>query len=159
MIDNMTKQETEKDEEIQERRRQVVFYRTKELTNGQILDQLNQKKADEDKISMSTLEKDIQAIREMSRAWLDDLAADGIVDEWHLGIQRLKDTARELNVMLNMRKDSDNPKSKYVYDGEIRIRILKLRDDNVLAQRQYLLDGPAVHLMKKHFDKTGTYDP
>jgi len=140
------------DEELTARRNQVLFFRKKGLTNPEIAKQMS--------VSISSIEKDVQWLKEESKTWIDELAKDGIIDEWHLGIEKLKDTERELNVMLNAkRKLGGGQTESYVYDGIDRLRILKLRDDNILAQRQYLLDGPAVHILKKHLDDKGSYEP
>ncbi len=138
------------------RRNKILFYKIKGLGPSEIVKQFTDKG---EAISLSSVEKDLQYLKEQSKTWIDDLAKDGLIHEWHLGLEKLKDTERELNRMLSMKKKPDDPQSEFVYDGEIRIRILSLRDDNVLAQRQYLLDGPAVHIMKTHLEKAGRYEP
>ena len=150
-------------EELALRRNHVLFYKVKGLGPSEIVKQFAEKG---EIVSLSTIEKDLQFLKEEYKTWIDDLAKDGLIHEWHLGLEKLKDTEREYNRMLNMKKpakkgeeEKDNKNPEFVYDGEIRLHVLKLRDDNTLAKRQYLLDGPAVHIMKTHLEKSGGYDP
>jgi len=147
-------------EELAVRRNRVLFCKIKGLGPTEIVRQFAEKG---EVISLSTIEKDLQFLKEESKTWIDNLAkGGGIIHEWHLGLEKLKDTEKEYNRMLNMKKppkDENDTDPGLAYDGEIRLHVLKLRDDNVLAQRQYLLDGPAVHIMKTYLDKTGRYEP
>ena len=140
------------DEEITIRRSKVFFLKRKEARVEEIAEQLH--------VSVPTINRDISWLKEESKKWIGIMAKEGLVHEWHLGLEKLKDNAREINVMLNMKKDSDDPKSGYVYDGDIRIKLLKASDDNIDLQKQYLLDGPAVYIMNRHIESgEKTYDP
>ncbi len=140
------------DEEITIRRSKVFFLKRKEARVEEIAEQLH--------VSVPTINRDISWLKEESKTWIGVMAKEGLVHEWHLGLEKLKDNAREINVMLNMKKDSDDPKSGYVYDGDIRIKLLKASDDNIDLQKQYLLDGPAVYIMNRHIEAgEKTYDP
>ena len=140
------------DEEITIRRSKVFFLKRKEARVEEIAEQLH--------VSVPTINRDISWLKEESKKWIGIMAREGLVHEWHLGLEKLKDNAREINVMLNMKKDSDDPKSGYVYDGDIRIKLLKASDDNIDLQKQYLLDGPAVYIMNRHIEAgEKTYDP
>ena len=144
--------ETNTEEEITIRRSKVFFLKRKEARVEEIAEQLN--------VSVPTINRDIAWLKEESKKWIGVMAREGLVHEWHLGLEKLKDNAREINVMLNMKKDSDDPKSGYVYDGDIRIKLLKASDDNIDLQKQYLLDGPAVYIMNRHIEEgEKTYDP
>ena len=98
--------------------------------------------------SISTVERDVRAIKELASSWLDDLAKKGIVHEWKIGLDKLKDTERNLNTIL---QDPALPRDD-------RLRVLKQRDENIALQTQFLMDGPALHAIKSHMNDIGVVD-
>ena len=99
-------------------------------------------------ISVATVERDVRAIKELASTWLDDLAKKGIVHEWKIGLDKLKDTERNLNTIL---QDPALPRDD-------RLRVLKQRDENIALQTQFLMDGPALHAIKSHMNDVGEVD-
>ena len=100
------------------------------------------------KVSRATIERDVHALKEMSSIWLDELAKSGMVYEWKTNLDKLRDTERKLNQIL---QEINIPRDD-------KLRILKQRDENIALQTQFLMDGPALHAIKKHMgDATGNY--
>ena len=129
-----------KTKEIIERRNNVNKLLLKGATQDEIARNL--------KVSISTVERDVHSLKEMSSVWLDELAKSGMVHEWKINLDKLRDTERNLNQLL---QDANLPRDD-------RLRILKQRDENIALQTQFLMDGPALHAIKKHMgDATGNY--
>ena len=101
---------------VNERRDKVNRLLLKGATQKEIANQL--------KISIATVERDVKAIKEMSSVWLDDLAQKGIVHEWKISLDKLKDTERNLNQIL---QDPSLPRDD-------KLRVLKQRDENIALQ-------------------------
>ena len=100
------------------------------------------------KVSIATIERDVHALKEMSSIWLDELAKSGMVYEWKTNLDKLRDTERKLNQIL---QEINIPRDD-------KLRILKQRDENIALQTQFLMDGPALHAIKKHMgDAVGSY--
>lgn len=140
-------EQTEKDKEVEKRRVKINFMLTKGLTELDIAQQTGW--------SIATIERDVAWLREESKNWIDTLAKGGFIFEWQKHQEKLKDTERQLNIMLEetdldeQKKDAEGkPKRKYKIRGEERAKILKQRDDNIAMQNQMMLDGPTVHIMK-----------
>ena len=117
---------------VNERRDKVNRLLLKGSTQKEMANQL--------KISLATVERDVKAIKEMSNLWLDDLAQKGIVHEWKISLDKLKDTERNLNLILQETN----------LDRDDKLRILKQRDENIALQTQFLMDGPVIHSIKSH---------
>lgn len=130
-------QKKEKKKEVDVRRDKVNRLLLKGATQLEISKQLQ--------ISISTVERDVKAIKEMASQWLDDLAKKGIVHEWKIGLEKLRDTERNLNTIL---QDPALPRDD-------RLRVLKQRDENIALQTQFLMDGPALHAIKSHMNDVG----
>lgn len=133
-------QKKEKKKEVDVRRDKVNRLLLKGATQLEISKQLQ--------ISISTVERDVKAIKEMASQWLDDLAKKGIVHEWKIGLEKLRDTERNLNTIL---QDPALPRDD-------RLRVLKQRDENIALQTQFLMDGPALHAIKSHMNDVGEVD-
>ena len=127
----------EKKKEVDVRRDKVNRLLLKGATQLEISKQLQ--------ISISTVERDVKSIKEMASQWLDDLAKKGIVHEWKIGLEKLRDTERNLNTIL---QDPALPRDD-------RLRVLKQRDENIALQTQFLMDGPALHAIKSHMNDVG----
>ena len=127
----------EKKKEVDVRRDKVNRLLLKGATQLEISKQLQ--------ISISTIERDVKSIKEMASQWLDDLAKKGIVHEWKIGLEKLRDTERNLNTIL---QDPALPRDD-------RLRVLKQRDENIALQTQFLMDGPALHAIKSHMNDVG----
>ena len=127
----------EKKKEVDVRRDKVNRLLLKGATQLEISKQLQ--------ISISTVERDVKSIKEMASQWLDDLAKKGIVHEWKIGLEKLRDTERNLNTIL---QDPALPRDD-------RLRVLKQRDENIALQTQFLVDGPALHAIKSHMNDVG----
>ena len=127
----------EKKKEVDVRRDKVNRLLLKGATQIEISKQLQ--------ISISTVERDVKSIKEMASQWLDDLAKKGIVHEWKIGLEKLRDTERNLNTIL---QDPALPRDD-------RLRVLKQRDENIALQTQFLMDGPALHAIKSHMNDVG----
>ena len=122
---------------VNERRDKVNRLLLKGATQKEIAVQLN--------LSISTIERDIKAIRSMASVWLDGLAKEGIVHEWKISLDKLKDTERNLNQLL---QDPSMPRDD-------KLKILKQRDENIALQTQFLMDGPVIHSIKSHMSDLG----
>ena len=133
-------QKKEKKKEVDVRRDKVNRLLLKGATQLEISKQLQ--------ISISTVERDVKAIKEMASQWLDDLAKKGIVHEWKIGLEKLRDTERNLNTIL---QDPALPRDD-------RLKVLKQRDENIALQTQFLMDGPALHAIKSHMNDVGEVD-
>ena len=127
----------EKKKEVDVRRDKVNRLLLKGATQLEISKQLQ--------TSISTVERDVKSIKEMASQWLDDLAKKGIVHEWKIGLEKLRDTERNLNTIL---QDPALPRDD-------RLRVLKQRDENIALQTQFLMDGPALHAIKSHMNDVG----
>ena len=127
----------DKKKEVDVRRDKVNRLLLKGATQLEISKQLQ--------ISISTVERDVKSIKEMASQWLDDLAKKGIVHEWKIGLEKLRDTERNLNTIL---QDPALPRDD-------RLRVLKQRDENIALQTQFLMDGPALHAIKSHMNDVG----
>ena len=127
----------EKKKEVDVRRDKVNRLLLKGATQLEISKQLQ--------ISISTVERYVKSIIEMASQWLDDLAKKGIVHEWKIGLEKLRDTERNLNTIL---QDPALPRDD-------RLRVLKQRDENIALQTQFLMDGPALHAIKSHMNDVG----
>ena len=127
----------EKKKEVDVRRDKVNRLLLKGATQLEISKQLQ--------ISISTVERDVKSIKEMVSQWLDELAKKGIVHEWKIGLEKLRDTERNLNTIL---QDPALPRDD-------RLRVLKQRDENIALQTQFLMDGPALHAIKSHMNDVG----
>ena len=130
-------QKKDKKKEVNERRDKVNRLLLKGANQIEIAKQLQ--------TSISTVERDVRAIKELASSWLDDLAKKGIVHEWKIGLDKLKDTERNLNTIL---QDPALPRDD-------RLRVLKQRDENIALQTQFLMDGPALHAIKSHMNDVG----
>ena len=130
----------DKKKEVSERRDKVNRLLLKGANQIEISKQLQ--------TSISTVERDVRAIKELASSWLDDLAKKGIVHEWKIGLDKLKDTERNLNTIL---QDPALPRDD-------RLRVLKQRDENIALQTQFLMDGPALHAIKSHMNDIGEVD-
>ena len=133
-------QKKEKKKEVDVRRDKVNRLLLKGATQLEISKQLQ--------ISISTVERDVKAIKEMASQWLDDLAKKGIIHEWKIGLEKLRDTERNLNTIL---QDPALPRDD-------RLKVLKQRDENIALQTQFLMDGPALHAIKSHMNDVGEVD-
>ena len=133
-------QKKDKKKEVNERRDKVNRLLLKGANQIEIAKQLQ--------TSISTVERDVRAIKELASSWLDDLAKKGIVHEWKIGLDKLKDTERNLNTIL---QDPALPRDD-------RLRVLKQRDENIALQTQFLMDGPALHAIKSHMNDIGVVD-
>ena len=133
-------QKKDKKKEVNERRDKVNRLLLKGANQIEIAKQLQ--------TSISTVERDVRAIKELASSWLDDLAKKGIVHEWKIGLDKLKDTERNLNTIL---QDTALPRDD-------RLRVLKQRDENIALQTQFLMDGPALHAIKSHMNDIGVVD-
>jgi len=130
----------EKKKEVDDRRDMVNKMLIKGATQLEISNQL--------KISISTVERDVKVIKENASKWLDDLAKKGIVHEWKQGLEKLRETERKLNQILQEKELSRDD----------TLRILKQRDENIALQTQFLMDGPALHAIKSHMNDIGEID-
>ena len=122
---------THDDELIQERREKVNFMLMKGATEVAIAKQLN--------VSEKTIQRDVGFLKEQAGLWINDLAKDGAVYECKMVLEKLKDSERELNIMLQKDK----------LPMETRQKLLKQRDENVTLQAQFVLEGPTLFAMKK----------
>lgn len=133
--------------EKKEKKKEVELRRDK--VNRLLLKGANQLEISKQlQISISTVERDVKVIKEMASQWLDDLAKKGIVHEWKIGLEKLRDTERNLNTIL---QDPALPRDD-------RLRVLKQRDENIALQTQFLMDGPALHAIKSHMNDIGDID-
>ena len=121
-----------KNKAMLERRNNVNKLLLKGATQDEIAKKLN--------VSIATIERDVHSLKEISGVWLDELAKKGMVHEWKTNLDKLRDTERNLNLIL---QDPNLPRDD-------RLRVLKQRDDNIALQTQFLMDGPALHAIKKH---------
>ena len=152
----MSIEEPSKEKEMEQRRIKINFMLTKGMTEGEIATNIG--------VSLSTIEKDVAWLRNASKSWIDTLAKGGFVFEWQKHQEKVRDSERQLNVMLeetitdpiNPKKPDGKPNLIYKVQGEMRAKMLKQRDDNVALQNQMMLDGPTVHIMKTRLEGIGT---
>ena len=145
-----------KNDEINKRREKVNLGRIKGATAKEISLSLN--------VSVRTVERDMNFLDSQSEIWLDNLARNGMIHEWKNNLDKLKNTERALNNMIDgdiveVKDESGRVQKKLVKPKtQVLIRMLKQRDENIALQTQLLMDGPALHAIKTHMNRVGDDD-
>ena len=138
--DNTKKRLSDTDEAIKERREKVNFLLMKGGTELAIAKQLG--------VSERTVQRDVAFLKEMSAVWLSDLTKDGAIFECKMALDKLKDTERQLNALL---QDKNLPR-------EDKMKLLKQRDENVTLQAQFVLEGPTLHAIRRGMSEMRQHD-
>jgi transposase len=115
----------------QARREQVLYHLVKGTPEAQIAELLG--------VHRYTVARDVAYIRNEARGWLDDLAKDGFIHEYHMALEKIRDHEYELQQLL----------SKADGNVEQKIQILRALDENVKLYLELLGETPAVHAYKR----------
>lgn len=89
-------------------------------------------------VHRSTVARDIAYIRSEAKGWLDDLAKDGFIHEYHMALEKLRDHEYELQQLLIK---TDNIGKK--------IQILRALDENTVRYLELIGETPTVHAFKR----------
>jgi IS30 family transposase len=128
---------TPKQIEILERRDKVAYLLAMNLTEVQIAKQLG--------VSRETIVGDVHWLKANSLGWLDDQARQGFIFKCKLAMEALEDTNRQLNKMIQDTSDEHGN----VKNPQLRMRLLRQRDENLALQIQLLGEGPTLMSLNK----------
>jgi len=94
-------------------------------------------------IRRRTVVRYVAELREISQQWLNDLAIGGLVFETKMAIDKLKDNEIEIRELL---KSTD-------IDIQLKARLLKQLDENIVLQLQIIAEGPTILSMKRNLSQ------
>lgn len=123
-----------KQENIKARRVKVSYYIVKGTPEDQIAEILG--------VHRNTVVRDVAYLKKSAKNWLDDLAKDGFLHEYRLGLEKVKDHEYELQKIL-----------LYAETVGQKIQIIKALNENTKLYLELLGETPTVHAYKQALNK------
>ena len=88
--------------------------------------------------SLSTIARDVKFLKSQSHLWLNQLPKSGLIFEFQLSLNKLKDLRPELEFIIRHGFTTDN-----------KLKAIKIMQDNISLYSQLLSDGPASLIPKR----------